>query len=691
MQLLRPRSILQLPTLAVALLLAMMALLAPTALARELAQVQSPDGAIAVSLELDNDKRLSYRVTRHGQPVLESSRLGFLLEEGRVERGVHFLQASRRSVDRQWEQPWGERRLSHEHYNELYARLQWQPPGQDLARRFDVMIRVFDDGLGLRYAFPQQANAAPVKIRQELTEFRIAGNPTAWWIPAFEWNREEYLYQRTRLDQVGTAQTPLTLRTDDGLHLSLHEAALLDYAGMNLSRGGDNVLRAALTPASEGAAVVRDLPFHTPWRTVQISADAAGLVQSDLVLNLNEPNVLGDVSWFKPAKYAGVWWSLHLETETWASGPRHGATTANTRRYIDFAARNGFRGVLVEGWNPGWDGDWFANGSQFDFTRPMADFDLPALASYAASRGVHLIGHHETACAVSHYERQLDTALDLYARHGVDVVKTGYVCDAGDIQRQDRAGGPVVREWHEGQWMSRHHQKVVEAAAKRRIAINPHEPIKDTGLRRTWPNWVSREGARGMEFAAWADPPNPPGHEATLVFTRMLAGPMDYTPGIVSLLGRNGQKLRSTLAKQLALYVVLYSPIQMVADLPEHYARQPQALQFIRDVAVDWEHSVLVNGAIGEYATFARQARGSQEWFLGSVGDDQPRTLQAPLHFLDPGRRYRAEIYRDGQDADWEHQPFAFVHETREVGREDVLTLALARGGGQAIRFVPLP
>ncbi len=340
---------------------------------------------------------------------------------------------------------------------------------------------------------------------KELTEFSIARPATAWWIPAFEWNREEYLYSRTPLSEVAIAQTPLTLRTDDGLHLSIHEAALVDYAGMNLAKGDGGVLRAALTPGGgdRGTAVVRTAPFTTPWRTIQIGARAGDLAESSLVLNLNEPNRIGDVSWFTPAKYAGVWWSLHLEQESWGTGPKHGATTANTKRYIDFAAANGFRGVLVEGWNPGWDGDWFANGWGFDFTRPTPDFDLEVLARYGASKGVHLIGHHETACAVSHYERQLPAALDLYARNGVDVVKTGYVCDAGDIQRQDRANGPVVREWHEGQWMSGHHLRVLEAAAQRHIAINSHEPIKDTGLRRTYPNWVSREGARGMEFNAW--------------------------------------------------------------------------------------------------------------------------------------------------------------------------------------------
>lgn len=677
-----------------AALLALLALAAALpAHARTLARVQSPGQVLSVTLEAQHEDRLAYRVEHRGTPVIAPSRLGFVLGDGRLERNLELLDHSSRSVDETWEQPWGERRLTRNHYNELRARFAERPAvaGQP-PRRIDVVFRVYDDGVGFRYEFPENPPGQPVRIRQELTEFTLADidRTIAWWIPAMEWNREEYLYQRTPLREIGTAQTPLTLRTGDGLHVSIHEAALVDYAGMNLARGDGNVLRAALTPSSDGPAVVRTAPFTTPWRTIQVGERAGDLVESSLILNLNEPNAIGDVSWFKPAKYVGVWWSLHLETETWGTGPKHGATTANTRRYIDFAAANGFRGVLVEGWNPGWDGNWFANGWGFDFTRSTPDFDLPALAKYAAGKSVHLVGHHETACAVSHYERQLEAAFDLYARNGVDVVKTGYVCDAGDIQRQDRAGGPIVREWHESQWMSNHHLRVLKAAAERRIAINAHEPFKDTGIRRTYPNAVSREGARGMEFAAWADPPNPPEHEATLVFTRMLAGPMDFTPGIVSLTGRNGQKLRSTLAKQLALYVVLYSPIQMVADLPEHYARQPQALQFIRDVAVDWEQSVVVNGEVGQYATLARKARGGEEWFLGAVGDDTPRVLQAPLSFLDAGRRYRAEIYRDGEGADWEHNASAFVHETREVGAGDVLELRLGRGGGQAVRFVPL-
>jgi alpha-glucosidase len=660
-------------------------------LAAELARISSPDTQLTVVLESQHEGRLVYRVERRGEAVIAPSRLGFLLGDGRLERNIALTGQSQRSVDETWEQPWGERRLTRNHYNELRASFNERPAaGRSYARQFDVVFRVHDDGIGFRYEFPKQNGMQQAQIHAELTEFNPARPTTAWWIPAFEWNREEYLYQRTPLNQIGTAQTPLTLRGDNGLHLSIHEAALVDYAGMNLARGDGDVLRAALTPASGGAAVVRNLPFHTPWRTVQVGEDAGDLVESSLILNLNEPNAIGDVSWFKPAKYVGVWWSLHLEEETWATGPRHGATTSNTRRYIDFAAANGFRGVLVEGWNPGWDGEWFANGSAFDFTRPVADFDLPGLARYGAEKGVHLVGHHETGCAVSHYERQLPEALALYAKHGVDVIKSGYVCDAGDIQRQDSTDGPVIREWHEGQWMSNHHLRVVKAAAEKKIAVNPHEPIKDTGLRRTWPNWVSREGARGMEFAAWAMPTNPPEHEATLVFTRMLAGPMDFTPGIVSLKGRNGQPLRSTLAKQLALYVVLYSPIQMVADLPEHYAEHREAFQFIKDVAVDWEDSRVLNGEIGQYVTIARKARGSEEWFIGSVGGAQPHTVQAALSFLEPGRRYRAEIYRDGDGAHWESKPFAFERERREVTRDDVLELSLAAGGGAAIRLLPL-
>jgi len=666
------------------LLLTLLCAASFTAHAEAVAHIESPDKVLHVELDLNGEGRLAYRVARKGQPLIGDSRLGFILRNGRqLLRGLALEQQSTRRFDETWEQPWGERRYVRNHYNELRASFVERDH-----RRFDLVFRVFDDGVGFRYELPKQPALDEVQIQEELTEFAIAQPATAWWIPAFEWNREEYLYHRTPLAEVGIAQTPITLRTSDGLHIALHEAALVDYAGMNLAKGDDGRLRAMLTPGS-AAKVVRHTPFATPWRTIQIADRAGGLVESNLILNLNEPNKLGDVSWFKPSKYVGVWWSLHLDEQSWATGPKHGATTENTKRYIDFAAKYGFRGVLVEGWNVGWDGDWFANGWGFDFSNPTPDYDLAGLTAYAKAKGVHLIGHHETACAVSHYERQMGDAFALFERLGIDAVKTGYVCDAGQIERQDEANGLVLREWHEGQWMSNHHLRVLEAAAKHHIAIDAHEPIKDTGLRRTYPNWVSREGARGQEFNAWGNPPNPPEHEPNLIFTRMLAGPMDFTPGVVSLKGRGGQAIQNTLARQLADYVVLYSPIHMAADLPEHYEQHMDAFQFIRDVPTDWQDTRVLNGEVGDFATLARKDRNSEDWYLGSVSDENARTLEVPLSFLDAKRVYVAQIYRDGDGADWKTNPFAFVRETREVRRGDTLTLTLGAGGGAAIRFVP--
>lgn len=654
--------------------------------AETVARIESPDRTLGVELDLNGEGRLAYRVARKGQPLIADSRLGFILRNGRqLLRGFALDRLSTRSFDETWEQPWGERRFVRNRYNELRASFV-ERDGE--RRRLDLVFRVFDDGVGFRYELPKQPDLDEVQIQEELTEFAIAPTAIAWWIPAFEWNREEYLYHRTPLAEVGVAQTPITVRTHDGIHIALHEAALVDYAGMNLAKGDDGRLRAMLTPGSP-AKVVRRTPFATPWRTIQIADRAGGLVESNLILNLNEPNKLGDVSWFKPSKYVGVWWSLHLDQQSWATGPKHGATTEHTKRYIDFAAKHGFRGVLVEGWNLGWDGDWFANGWNFDFSKPTPDYDLQGLAAYAKTKGVHLIGHHETACAVSHYERQMGDAFSLFERLGVDAVKTGYVCDAGQIERQDVPNGPVVREWHEGQWMSNHHLRVLEAAAKHHVAINAHEPIKDTGLRRTYPNWVSREGARGQEFNAWGNPPNPPEHEPNLIFTRMLAGPMDFTPGVVSLQGRGGQAIQNTLARQLADYVVLYSPIHMAADLPEHYAQHMDAFQFIVDVPTDWQDSRVLNGEVGDFATIVRKDRNSEDWYLGSVTDENARTLEVPLSFLDTKRTYVAQIYRDGEGADWKTNPFAFVRETREVKRGDTLTLKLGSGGGAAIRFHP--
>ncbi len=654
--------------------------------APQVASVESPGKVLKVSLLLDGGTA-RYRVERLGDTVVDDSKPGFALRDGRLDRDFALLGQQRRSVDDTWEQPWGERRLTRDHFNELTVQLA-ETTGRK--RRLDVVFRVYDDGLGFRYVFPEQPNLREAIIDDELTEFAIAPESTAWWIPAGEPIHYEYLYQRTPLREVPLVHTPMTLRSRDGLHLAIHEAALVDYAGMWLRRTEGQRLRAQLSPSAEGWKVRRTLPFATPWRTLQIADRAGGLVESDLILNLNEPNALGDVSWVKPAKYLGVWWSMHLDNESWATGPKHAATTAKTRKVIDFAAAHGFRGVLVEGWNPGWDGMWVGNGYDFDFTRATPDFDIEALTAYGLKKGVHLIGHHETGCAIEHYEDQLGAALELYARLGVDQFKTGYVCDDGQVDRRNPAGGPLWREWHDGQFMARHHLKVVQEAARRHLSVNPHEPIKDTGLRRTYPNWISREGARGMEYNAWGQPPNPPEHEVNLVFTRMLAGPMDYTPGILSLKGRHGQAIPSTLARQLALYVVLYSPIQMAADLPEHYLQHREAFRFIEDVAVDWEQSRVLDGEVGDYVTIVRRDRNSRDWFLGSITDEHGRVLPVPLGFLEPGVRYRAEIYRDGERADFRSNPFAFARETREVTSADALTLVLAPGGGQAIRFTPI-
>jgi alpha-glucosidase len=656
------------------------------------ASASSPSGTLKVEITLSPEGRVGYVVSRLGKPVIDESRLGFLFtDQPEMLRNFQSAGQGTRSFDETWEEPWGEYRTIRNRYTELKASFDEKIWAK---RRMTVVFRIYDDGVGFRYELPSCPNFTHANIADELTEFNVAEPGTAWWDEALEWNREEYPYRSTAIDQIGTAQTPLTIRTDSGLHLSFHEAALVDYSGMDLRRVHDRVLKATLMPSSAGPKVSRDLPLATPWRVIMIAPDAPSLYKSaQIVLNLNEPNRLGDVSWVKPMKYVGIWWAMHLDRATWDSGPKHGATTANAKRYIDFAAKNGLGGVLVEGWNKGWDKngnyEWFANGSEFSFTEAYPDFDIAEVARYARSKGVAIIGHHETAGNIANYEKQLGPALDLYQRLGIHAVKTGYVADAGGIQAEG-ADGKIHFEWHQGQVAVNHHMKVVTEAAKRQIAVNPHEPVKDTGLRRTYPNWVSREGQRGMEYNAWGEPKNPPEHEANLVFTRMLSGPMDFTPGILSLEGKNKTQILSTLAKQLALYVVLYSPIQMAADLPENYAANPKPFQFIKDVAVDWDDTRMLAGEVGDLAVFARKARGKDEWFLGAVGDEQERRFDVALDFLPPGRRYRAEIYRDGDDADYRINPRAIVIEQRTVSANDRLAARIAPGGGTAIRFVPV-
>ena len=559
--------------------------------------VDSPKAVLTVCVAADA-RGPFYEVYRGTAQVISHARLGLVLDGFGNQPATTLANARRGSTDQRWEQPWGEQRFILDRHNELRVALS----GEDAVHTepYDLTVRVFDDGLGFRYEFNQIAATREVAVLDELTEFRLAGEFDAWWYPARHSDRDEYLYHRGPLYEVNLAETPLTLQSPK-LYLSIHEAALVDYASMNLKRTAERTLKADLMPWSDGVLVRKRGPFHTPWRTVLVGETPMQLADSRIELNLNEPSRLADTSWIRIGKYVGVWWEMHLNRSTWAGGEKHGANNANVKRYIDFAARNGFGGVLVEGWNRGWDGDWIANGKHFSFTESYPDFDLPQLSAYARERGVRLIGHHETAGAVENYERQLDAAMALYEANGVGVVKTGYVKPSGSIERT-LADGTLGHEWFAGQYRVDHEVKVADVAAAHHVSVVAHEPVKDTGLRRTWPNMLSREGARGQEFNAWGRPTNPPEHLTILPFTRLLAGPMDFTPGIFDLtFGKTmlTERVQSTLATQLALYVLIYSPVQMAADLPENYEKRPDAFQFIRDVPTDWETSRTLQGEIG--------------------------------------------------------------------------------------------
>ncbi|MDH3615485.1 MAG: glycoside hydrolase family 97 protein [Gammaproteobacteria bacterium] len=651
--------------------------------------ILSPDGRIRFSIDVGQLGIPKYAVTFDDEFVIHPSALGLrFAAHAALERDFRIAAREDSANDTTWQQPWGERRLVRDNYNEgLFLFQSTSDPERELRLR----VRVHNDGVGFRYEVPEQDYYDQLDIIDELTEFRVPEETFAWWVPGRGWNRYEYLYRKTPIEAVTLAHTPMTMRLQSGVHISIHEAALVDYAAFVLDQRRPGVLKTNLTPRSDGIRVKTQTPFVTPWRTIQISADAIGVLNSSLILNLNEPNALNDVSWVEPGKYVGIWWAMHLNEKTWGSGPAHGATTAATKRYIDFAAKHGFDGVLVEGWNVGWDGDWFSDGSGFSFTEAYPDFDIQAVTDYALEHGVRLIGHHETSGHISNYEDQMSAAFDLYESLGVRQVKTGYVADGGQMERVDTQG-ITHYEWHDSQFGVRHYRHAVEEAARRRISINTHEPIKATGLRRTYPNWISREGARGQEFNAWYSPPNPPEHTVLLPYTRLLGGPMDFTPGIFDLTFQgadSAQRVQTTLAKQLALYVVLYSPIQMAADLPRNYARYSDAFQFIVDVPTDWEESIAVAGEVGDYVVFARKEREGNDWYLGSVTDEESRVLRIPLSFLDAGQDYIATIYRDGDDAHWKDDPYDYVIEDQRLDREHSLELRLAAGGGTAIRFRP--
>ena len=660
-----------------------------TAAGQEPLRVSSPDRRNEVTVEVRGGN-LYYSVRRDGRTILLPSMLGMEFQGARPLRdSLRVVGRAERTFDTTWAQPWGEVARVRDNHRELRVSLAESiAPG----RQFTVVFRVFDDGVGFRYEFPQQPGLGEFAIVDELTQFALADDARSWWIPSNRprLDRSEMLYSSSPVSVIDSVQTPLTMETRDGrTAIVIHEANLVDYARMNLAgRGMENrTLRAALAPLADGVKVRGRTPFETPWRTIQLADRVTQLTPSVLGLNLNPPNVIQNTSWIKPMKYVGIWWGMHVGTMTWASGPKHGATTANAKRYIDFAAANGICGVLVEGWNTGWDGDWIQNANAFSFTEPYPDYDLREVARYAKSKGVKLIVYNETSGGIANYERQLEDAFRLYQSLGLDALKTGYVTD------QTKEGHS-----HHSQFMVRHYRKVIETAARYGIMLDVHEPIHDTGERRTYPNMMTREGARGQEYNAWGgEGGNPPEHETILFFTRMLAGPMDFTPGIFDITIRrptgtprqpHEPRVRTTLAKQLALYIVLYSPLQMAADLPENYENQP-AFQFIRDVAVDWDTTRVIDGRIGDYVVVARKERGEDEWFVGAITDEESRTFEVSLDFLPRGRSYVAEIYADGPGAHWLTNPLPVTISRRTVTSASRLRLAMAPGGGQAIRIRP--
>jgi len=667
------------------------AVLATVAAAQPSLSVASPDGRNVVTVTV-RQGTLSYSLDRQGKPLLLPSRLGFDFR-GAPPLGdsVRIVDSARTKVDETWTQPWGEVARVRDQHNELRVTAEETTSRH---RRFVVAFRAFDDGVAFRYELPEQPGLGDFEIMDERTEFTFAQNARAWWIPSNKprLDRSEFLYAASPLSTLDSIQTPVTLELGDGhTAVVIHEADLVDYPRMFLAGRGmeNNSLRAALAPMADGVKARGRTPFETPWRTIQVASSVKELAPSLLGLKLNPPSAISNTSWIKPMKYVGIWWGMHMNVWTWSSGPKHGATTENTKRYIDFAAKNGFGGVLVEGWNLGWDGDWIANRNAFSFTKPYPDYDLPGVAAYAKQKGVKLIVHNETSGGLANYERQLDSAYTLYQSLGVDAIKTGYVTDT--------MGG---NHSHYSQVAVRHHRKVIETAAKYGIMVDVHEPIHDTGERRTWPNMMSREGARGQEYNAWSgDGGNPPEHETILFFTRLLSGPMDFTPGIFDIQEIRGagrprrvdeSRVRTTLAKQLALYVVLYSPVQMAADLIENYEGQP-AFKFIKDVAVDWDTTRVIEGKIGDYVVVARRERNAQSWYIGAITDEEGRTFDVPLAFLTPGKKYVAEIYADGPGANWATNPLPVAISSKPVDSTSRLHMVLAPGGGQAVRIRPAP
>ena len=711
-----------------------LSMLVPSTLSAKVETVYSPDQNIVLNFNVI-DGIPYYNVQFKGQQVIRDSRLGLELvsakgngefnnfdnkqaiNQNSLKDGFAMLTARYSSFDETWTPVWGEESSIRNHYNEMAVTLHQE----ELQRYIIVRFRVYDDGVGLRYEFPQQPNLTYFVIKEEHTQFAMPGDLTAWWI-AGDYDTQEYEYTCSRLSEIRSlfgskitpnasqeqfsntgVQTSLQLKTDDGIYINLHEAALVDYPCMHLNLDDKNmVFESWLTPDAQGNKGYMQTPCHTPWRTIMIVDDARKILASRLILNLNEPCKIEDTSWIKPVKYMGVWWELITGRNTWnytdqlpsvklgetdynklKPNGKHGACNENVMRYIDFAAANGFDQLLIEGWNEGWE-DWFGNSKDyvFDFVTPYPDFDLPMLNEYAHSKGMRLMMHHETSSSARNYERHLEAAYQLMNKYDYNSVKSGYV------------GNIIPRgEHHYGQWMVNHYQYCLELAAKHHVMLNAHEAVRPTGLCRTWPNLIGNESALGTEYQAFAG--TQPGHTAILPFTRLQGGPMDYTPGIfeTDLATFSPEKqthVLSTICGQLALYVTMYSPLQMAADLPENYARFMDAFQFIKDVPVDWQRSVYLEAAPMEYVTIARKDKNSDAWYMGGVTDKKPHDSVIKLDFLDEGRKYEATIYADAKGADYKANPKAYVITKKKVTSKSTLKLHSAPGGGYAVSIKPL-
>ena len=677
--------------------------------------VQSPSGTLALNFKLVGNGQPAYSVNYKKKTVVLESLLGIKLKEKPdFDTNFEILTSKTSSFSESWKPVLGEQTSIQNQYNELNVSL----INKESKVKMNIIFRVFDEGVAFRYDFPRQAELNYFIISDEVTQFNLTENNKVFWIPG-DFDSNEYEYNETKFSEIDNSkinmnngigvksipgkymvQTPLMMKAPSGLYLNIFEAAVVNYPVMHLNADVTNYkLKAELVPNAIGDKAYLQTPCVSPWRTIMISDDARDIVASKMILNLNEPSKLDDTSWIKPMKYVGIWWEMHVGKSTWdyagsqnatnfadapkASG-KHGATTENTKRYIDFAAKNGFGGVLVEGWNVGWE-DWNGNWKEevFDFTTPYPDFDIAAISAYAKAKNVQMIMHHETSGSVSNYERHLDRAFDLMKKYEYPAVKTGYV------------GKIIPRgEFHDGQSMVNHFNFVVRRAADYKIMINSHESSRPTGYGRTYPNYIAAEAARGNEFNAWSVG-NPPMHETILPFTRQLGGPMDYTPGIfeikMSYYDKNKtEQVHTTLAKQLALYVTMYSPLQMAADLLENYEKYPDAFQFVKDVETDWDESKYLEAEPGDYVTVARKTKGKETWFLGAITDENARKSEIKLDFLTKGMKYKAIIYEDAKDADWKNNPIAYKIRTIVVTSKSKIKLNLAMGGGTAISFEPI-